>query len=100
MSNKSKASMNKELQDWVQQSQDKIKKVKGEKKKLKPHGMCQICGERKARFVCIKCGRSVCSSCYFKIIGVCKKCIPPEVAGKWDGSHPDWEKELGVEWVG
>ena len=48
---------------------------------------------------CIKCNKAVCKSCHFKIIGVCKKCIPPEIAGKWDGSKKDWEEELGVEWV-
>jgi hypothetical protein len=42
----------------------------------------------------------VCSSCYFKIIGVCKECVPKDIAEKWEGKQPDWEKELGVEWVG
>jgi len=92
--------MNEELLKWKRESENKIdKKLKKEKPK-KPSGKCQICGEKTAEAVCIKCGRSVCKSCYFKIISVCKKCVPPEIAGKWDGSKPDWEKELGVEWVG
>ena len=94
--------MNKELEEWIRQSKDRVGTIKKSKKKqkTKPSGKCEICGERASKEVCIKCGRSVCKSCYFKIIGVCKKCVPKEIAGKWDGSNPDWEKELGVEWVG
>jgi hypothetical protein len=99
---KKDVTMNVELQKWVEETKDEIKlskKGKG-KAKQKPRGMCHLCGERSAKAVCIKCGKSVCLSCYFKIIGVCKKCVPKEISGKWDGSHPDWEKELGVEWIG
>lgn len=100
MPRNSNVSMNEELKKWIDESRDEIKKSKNKKDKCKsPSGNCQICGERTAEAVCLKCDKSVCKSCYFKIIQVCKKCIPPEVAGKWDGSHPDWEKELGVEWV-
>jgi hypothetical protein len=98
---KGNVSMNEELLKWIQESKDEIKISKAKKRKTKkPIGKCQVCGEKTAEAVCLKCGKSVCKSCYFKIIGVCKKCVPPEIAGKWDGSHPDWEKELGVEWVG
>jgi len=96
-----KTKMNKELQRWLEESKGKVKKDKKSKEKSKkPTGMCQICGERTAEAVCIKCGKNVCKSCYFKLIGVCKKCVPKEVAGKWDGTKPDWEEELGVDWVG
>jgi hypothetical protein len=95
------AVMNDELRKWINESKQKIKDSKVKKVKSKiPSGKCQICGENIAEAVCLKCDRSVCKSCYFKIIGVCKKCVPPEIAGKWDGSHPDWEKQLGVDWVG
>jgi len=95
------SSMNEELRKWIEESKDEIKKTKKKSKSnKKPKGKCEICGEKTATSICLKCGKSVCSSCYFKIIGVCKKCIPSEVASKWDGSRPDWEKELGVEWVG
>jgi len=98
---KNNVKMNKELQEWISESKDKVKAAKAKKgKSKKPSGKCQVCGEKTAQAVCLKCGKSVCKACHFKLIGVCKKCIPPEIAGKWDGSHPDWEKELGVEWVG
>ena len=95
-------SMNKELQEWINESKNKSNLPKNKKtsSKNKPSGKCEICGEKTSKVVCIKCGRSVCKSCYFKIIGVCKKCIPKDIAGKWDGSDPDWENKLGVEWVG
>jgi hypothetical protein len=98
--NKKNVSMNEELLKWMHEERDKVDKLKIKKDKCKkPVGKCQICGEKTAEAVCLKCGKSVCKSCHFKIINVCKKCVPPEIAGKWDGSQPDWEKELGVEWV-
>lgn len=100
MANNKVESMNEELRNWLRDSKDEIKIIKEKKGKTrKPSGKCQVCGKKNATSVCLKCGRSVCKSCYFKIIGICKKCIPPEIAGKWDGSHPDWERELGVEWI-
>ena len=97
-----KSSMNKELQEWINEAKDKVESTKKSKDKQKktPSGKCEICGEKTAKVVCIKCNRSVCKSCYFKLIGVCKKCVPKDIAGKWDGSSTDWEKELGVEWIG
>ena len=102
MSNKNNAKMNKELEEWIAESKEDIKKNKSKKdySNVKPKGKCQICGERKAITVCLKCGRNVCKTCHFKIIGVCKKCIPVDISGKWDGSKKNWEDELGVEWVG
>ena len=96
---KNTESMNEELRKWLEESKNHISVTKRKNKKKKPSGKCQICGEKKADFICIKCEKPICKSCYFKIIGVCKKCVPPEIAGKWEGSQPDWEKELGVEWV-
>lgn len=100
MSNKSTISMNEELRKWIVESKEKIQQSKIKKSNSKkPSGKCQICGEKDAEAVCLKCNKSVCKSCYFKLIGICKKCVPPEIAGKWDGSKTDWEKELGVKWV-
>ena len=96
-----KVKMNKEFKKWIQESKTKIDK----NKKIaiinsrKPEGKCQICGEKTAIAVCLKCNRSVCKSCYFKLIGICKNCIPKEIAKKWDGSLPDWEKKLGIKWI-
>jgi hypothetical protein len=100
---KKSASMNKELQEWIEETKEDIKSKKNKKQKdfskKKPKGKCEICGEKTAESVCLKCGRNVCKGCYFKLISVCKRCIPSEIAGKWDGSRTDWEEELGVEWV-
>ena len=97
------ANMNEALQNWVNEKQKNVKdkELKNtEVEKNKPKCKCELCGEKTAVSTCIKCGKSVCKACHFKLIGVCKKCVPSEVAGKWEGSVPDWEKELGVEWVG
>jgi len=102
MPNDADESMNEELKQWLKETNKEIKisgKTEDHSKK-KPSGMCQICGDKTAEAVCLKCGRSICKSCYFKIIQVCKKCVPKEVAGKWDGSRTDWEKKLEVKWVG
>jgi len=101
---KETVSMNEELKQWILEAEQDIglsPTVEGalEKETKKPSGKCELCGQRDAQSVCIKCEKSVCASCYFKIIGVCKKCIPKEVVEKWEDKHPDWEKVLGVEWV-
>jgi len=97
------APMNEDLKKWVTEAEkdgvltQKIKEANNkEKKEL---GKCEICGEKTATSVCIKCNRAVCLSCYFKMIGVCKKCVDKETVDKWLEKHPDWEKILGVEWV-
>ena len=102
--NKDDVSMNEEFQKWIEETKSANKDAlkHGKKSKTdgkKPKGNCQICGEKTAKFVCLKCGKSVCISCHFKIIGVCKKCIPKDKVEKWEEKHPDWEKELGVDWV-
>lgn len=101
MSKKNKSHMNKELQRWIKESKVKFdnKTASDVLKKKKAKGMCQICGERSAEAICIKCGKNVCKSCYFKLISVCKKCVSKEIAGKWDGTKHDWEEKLGVDWV-
>lgn len=101
MSKADSVSMNEELRRWLMETKEEIKTSKETRQasKKKPSGKCQVCGERDAKFTCLKCDRVVCSSCYFKIIGVCKKCVPKDIAEKWEGKYPDWEKVLGVEWV-
>lgn len=97
----SKNTMNKEMQEWIKEThkQYKNKPKKTQQTTKKPTGHCAICGNNKAEAICLKCDRSVCSTCYFKIIGVCKECVPKDIAERWEGKQPDWEKELGVEWV-
>ncbi len=41
-------------------------------------GMCEICGIREAKYRCIRCGRKVCSSDYWTMLGICKLCLPEE----------------------
>ncbi|MCD6512328.1 MAG: zinc finger HIT domain-containing protein [Thermoplasmata archaeon] len=40
--------------------------------------MCEICGIREAKYRCIRCGRKVCSSDYWTMLGICKLCLPEE----------------------
>ena len=73
--------MNEELQEWIKETRDEIKEITkvektSKKDEKKPIGTCQICCENKAKSVCLKCGKSVCPSCYFNILGICKKCVP------------------------
>ena len=101
MNNIENSSMNKELYKWIKETKKEIKTSKNFKEEIdkKPSGTCIICCEKPAKTFCLKCGKSVCLSCHFKIIGVCKKCVPKETAEKWEGKPPDWEKILGVEWL-
>lgn len=94
-------SMNEELQEWLKEAKSSQKIIKKQSKTSKktPSGKCQICGQKYAKFVCLKCNKSVCASCFFNVIGVCKKCVPKDTVEKWEKKHPDWEKVLGVEWV-
>ncbi len=101
-----KQKMNKELEQWVKESESEGKsvvqqsKTKSSKKTMKkPRGTCEVCGKEKARFVCAKCNRNVCSSCFFNLVGICKQCIPEELVDKWKNKLPDWEKILQVDWV-
>ena len=93
--------MNDELKRWIQESNKQFESIEENKDivSIKPSGKCQICGENTAEHVCLKCEKFVCKSCYFKIIGICKKCVPSSISDKWAGSCPDWEKQLSVDKV-
>ena len=94
------SSMNQELQDWIKETrQPPIEDKSPSESERKPEGKCWICKQKDAKFICLKCDQSVCSDCYFKIIGICKQCIPESIVEKWKGKNPDWEKILGVKWV-
>lgn len=94
-------SMNEDLKKWLtERDKEKLsKKIQTHKKSKKPKGMCQICRTNMSSEVCIKCGRSVCNSCYFNLIGLCEKCLTKDTVEKWKSRKPDWEKVLGVDWV-
>ena len=97
---KTSASMNKELKQWVQESKSsKTTKKPSKKYQKKPKGNCHICGEKPAKAFCIKCGKAVCSECFFHIVSLCKKCISKKTADKWKQKKHNWEKTLGVDWV-
>ena len=93
--------MNDDLQKWLtEEDQANIsKKIKTHIKDKKPQGMCQICGTKSAKMICIKCKKSVCKSCYFNLVGLCEKCLSKETVDEWKKKKPDWEKVLGVDWV-
>ena len=94
-------SMNADLQRWLTEEDraNLSKKIKTHLKDKKPHGMCQICGTKTAKMVCIKCGKFVCNSCYFNLVGLCEKCLSKETVDEWKNKKPDWETVLGVDWV-
>ena len=94
-------SMNEDLKKWLtERDKEKLsKKIQTHKKSKKPKGTCQICRTNTSSEVCIKCGRSVCNSCYFNLIGPCEKCLTKDTVEKWKSRRPDWEKVLGVDWV-
>ncbi len=101
---KSISNMNRDLKLWIEEMEkngklkDAIVQSK-RKEKQEPMGKCEICGKRDAKFVCIKCGKKVCSSCYFSILGLCKECVSKEIVEKWKNKNPDWENILGIKWI-
>ena len=80
-----KVSMNRDLQNWLtEEDNGKVsKKTKKQSSEKKPSGMCQICGMKTAKVVCLKCGKSVCNSHYFNLIGLCEKCLSKESVEEW-----------------
>ena len=66
--------LEKELQRWIDEEKTKIEPAHDTRRhpQRKPSGKCQICGEKIAISVCLKCGRSICKSCHFKIHHIIK----------------------------
>jgi hypothetical protein len=93
--------MNKDLKRWVSaEEQATISKTLAVKAKdKKPRGKCSICRVNPAKAVCIKCGNSVCSSCYFTMVGLCENCLSRGTVEKWKNKKTDWKKILDVDWV-
>ncbi|DAC72378.1 MAG TPA: hypothetical protein DSN98_05485 [Thermoplasmata archaeon] len=93
--------MNEDLKQWVSaEEQANISKTVHERlKDKKSKGKCDICRVHPAKSVCIKCGNSVCSSCYFTMVGLCQNCLSKETIEKWKNKKTDWKKILEVDWV-
>ena len=104
VSAKKPVEMNEELQEWIKESREKDITVSTKEKltepmKKKVTGKCQICGQNKAKFLCVNCGAPTCTSCYFHLVGLCKNCLEKRKGEKWKGMTPNWEKTLGVQWI-
>jgi hypothetical protein len=93
--------MNKDLKQWVsaKEQADISKTMNAKLKDRKPKGKCSICRVHPAKSLCIKCGNSVCSSCYFTMVGLCQDCLSKETIEKWKNKKTDWKKILDVDWV-
>jgi hypothetical protein len=37
---------------------------------------CELCGTRRARYVCAICGKDACTDCFRLQLGICHKCAP------------------------
>jgi hypothetical protein len=94
-------SMNEDLKQWVsaEEQADISKTIHERLKDKKPTGKCDICQDHPAKSVCIKCGRSVCSSCYFTMVGLCQNCLSKNTIEKWKNKKTDWKTILEVDWV-
>ena len=93
--------MNEDLKTFLSaEDQEQISKTVEEKLKDKrPKGKCSICRLHPAKSVCMKCGSSVCSDCYFTMVGLCQNCLSKETVEKWKNKKTDWKAILGVDWI-
>jgi hypothetical protein len=93
--------MNEDLKQWLSLDEQEIisKTMEAKLKDKKPRGKCSICRVHPAKSVCIKCGNSVCSSCYFTMVGLCQNCLSKSTVEKWKNKKTDWKKILDVDWV-
>jgi len=59
--------------------------------------ICDICGERKAAFVCSRCGRKVCHNCFDAASWLCSECLSQlEGAGRPIRPMPAWPFALAA----
>ncbi|KYK23731.1 hypothetical protein AYK25_06440 [Thermoplasmatales archaeon SM1-50] len=93
--------MNEDLKRWIsaEEQADISKTIQERLKDKKPKGKCEVCRVHPAKSVCIKCGNSVCSSCYFTMVGLCQECLSKDTIEKWKNKKIDWKKILEVDWV-
>ncbi len=89
-------SINEELRKWIEEHKDietaEPDEGAGDKRAKEITGRCEICGARDAKYRCLKCGRMVCPSCYWIMLGVCKKCVSSDMAKKLEG-----HKDFGID---
>jgi hypothetical protein len=93
--------MNEDLKDWIstEEQVDAMKTKDDGSQDKKPKGKCSICRTHQAKEVCIKCGNSVCISCFFTMVGLCQDCISKETIEKWKNKKTDSENILDVDSV-
>ncbi len=93
--------MNDDLKQWISaEEQADISEILHVRlKDKKPKGKCDICRVHPAKSICIKCDCSVCSSCFFTMVGLCQNCLSKETIAKWKNKKTDWKKILDVDWV-
>ena len=77
-----KMEMNEELKKWMKEHGIDVEKIKEEKEE-KIEGKCMICFSKDAEHKCINCGKFVCLSCFWKMLGICKECITEGMMKKW-----------------
>lgn len=68
--------MNKELREWMMEHKVDVKEKEEEEEEIE--GDCEICERKEAKYKCIRCGKKVCISCYWTMLGICKECISEE----------------------
>lgn len=93
--------MNESLKEWLSSKDQEIisKAIQDQLHDRKPEGICQVCGVNTAKAVCIKCKKSICTSCYFTMVGLCKNCLSKETVDSWKTQKPNIKKILEVDWV-
>ena len=93
--NENSMTTDEELKKWMEEQGIPIEEEEKEGKEEEIKGKCEICMARDAKYKCIKCGKFVCSSCYWIMFGVCRECISEDIIKKWR----DRGKDFGIDWV-
>lgn len=98
-SSKKSIIMNEDLKDWISAEEQAAitKTLDTHHKEKKPKGKCTICRIRHAKFVCVKCGNSVCSSCFITLVGLCQECLSQETLDQWKHKKTDWNEIVTTE---
>jgi len=87
--------INEELKKWIEEHGDMETaepEEEADQRAEEVTGKCEICRARDAKYRCLRCGRAVCSSCYWVMFGVCKECVSEDMVKKLKG-----KKDFGIE---